>query len=461
MRSTGGPQRGAWSWSLLLVTLGLMGCGDGGGDPAGLPSPPALPPLEATLILASDSMRMGETVEALLRLEGGDPADPSSWHCDSLPAEPLRIETTPDGCRVTALNDGDPELRVVATRGADSTTAAASLRVRTPEPRVVGTLMDIAGQARGSAWVGDPGTSLALLSEGGSASRLSVVDVSDRGAPRTVAWRVFSMPPGPVDVAGSLAAVVVGTRGLLMVDISDPLDFEVLFLEPEFFPPDTRLSRILIEGDDLFVASHSRGLHRVDIRDPRSPRLHSTLQVDPPRLRVTTDVAFHENHLLVGVSGVGVAIMQKVEHEEGHDEWVRVATLPSTGWVRFALEGSTAWVASFEPGEAGTATLSGWSLADPHHPEQLSFVELAADEVTGMLAAPGRLFVSAWNRGLLVLDTSEPGAPVVMGSLAPGASVGTPLPAFPHLIVFFSRGFDVVDLGPWVPITPEPASEAR
>lgn len=433
---------------LLLLA---MGCSGGDGDPVGPEDPTAPPPLEAGLTLEADSLRIGEGVEALLDLGGGDPRHAASWDCRAAPSHLVLVDTTPDGCVLAALVDGDVELRVMVVQGADSTEAVDSLRIRTPEPRMVGDLMDLVWPVASMAWIeGSEGVRV-LVSQAIQDPQLTVVDVSDRSSPRTLSRLILQERPRYIHVKGTLAAALMGTRGLLLVDLSEPLEPEILHWAPEFFPPDTRLNKALILGDDLFVTSQGRGLHRVDLRDPGAPRLRSSLRIEPSQTRTTTDLVVMDGRLLVGVTGVGVAILEVDPGGEERDDPVHVASVPASGFVRVAIDGSTAWVASFWPHEGIPVTLSGWDLTDPMAAVELSAMELGVPESSGMVSAPGRLYLAGWTGGLLAIDTSDPEAPRLLGSLSEGNIWGTPLPAFPYLVTSFWQGLNVVDLGPWVP----------
>jgi len=443
------PRRLAGVSPCLLLLA--MGCSGEDGDPVGPDDPAAPPPLEASLTLEADSLRIGEIAQVLLTLGGGDPRHAASWDCRAAPSHLVLVESTPDGCVLAALEDGDVELRVMAVQAADSTEAVGSLRIRTPEPRMVGDLMDVEWPVASMAWIeGSEGVRV-LVSQGRLDPQLAVVDVSDPTSPRTLSRLMLHERPRYIHVRGILAAALVGTRGLLLVDLSEPLEPEILHWAPEFFPPDTRLNRALILGDDLFVTSQARGLHRVDLRDPGAPTLRSSLRIEPSQTRKTSDLVVMDGRLLVGVRGVGVAILEVDPGGEERDEPVHVATVPASGVVRVALDGSTAWVASFSPHEGAPVTLSGWDLANPMAPVERSVMDLGVPESSGMVSAPGRLYLSGWTGGLLAMDTSDPDAPRLLGSLSEGNISGPPLPAFPYLVTSFSQGVNVVDLGPWVP----------
>ena len=95
-----------------------------------------------------------------------------------------------------------------------------------------------------------------------------VLDVSDTYNPERLGTVEAYGPGLAVDFAAQLA--YVAGEGLMVVDISDPLNLDVV---TEVMVPGYNIMDISLDGDMAYVASGAAGLHALDISDRRAPVL--------------------------------------------------------------------------------------------------------------------------------------------------------------------------------------------
>ena len=207
----------------------------------------------------------------------------------------------------------------------------------------------------------------------GTGEGLQAVKVADPTTPALAgSYHPDSMPPTGrgVAIAGPYVYVAAGEGGLLVVDVSDPVNPKVVGRH------DTagQTWDVALTGDLAFLADEYNGLRVIDVADPFTP----------------VEVGFYDiPGLYEFFHGLAVA--------EGY-----------------------AYVADGGLLETGLRIVD---ISDPVHPKEASFLPLriqTADDVLparaeGVAVANGYVYLAAGTAGLRVVDVSEPAAPAEVG----------------------------------------------
>lgn len=257
---------------------------------------------------------------------------------------------------------------------------------------------------------------------GGSGGRLDVVDVTDTARPRIVSYLdTFGLVPG-VALQGDVAWVV--DAGLLLrLDISV---LPTMRLTDYAIPPDAAY-RVAVENDMLFLACGTAGVAVYD------QMLTQQALLDTPG--DARDVATLGNAMLIA-DATGGALAVDISNP--------VAPI-ITG--TFAAQGSTfnVYIITRNGARYGyaTSTLGGMQildLTDIQHPTRIG--TLAAQErYYGMAAFGDRLYVAENNRGVRVLDLTNPAAPVPIDVAdTPGLARGVAVDATRLVAADFTGG---------------------
>jgi len=364
----------------------------------------------------------------------------------------------PSGCEVfLALAGGEPVAvgslslpgmpLAVAVRGQHALVAsreAGLLVLDLADPAAPGQVAAVAlpDSARGVAIAGD--LALVAVEEGG----VVALDVGDPAAPQVL--DVLDLPGRAVDVlAGDGVAYVASEYGdLQVVDIGDPADLASLGTLPGHF---RRLSR----HGDLLLASAYQELVILDLGTPELPVAIGEVPLDlHPRGAVGTG-----SHALVagdqlevidladphgapyaaevgGMTSVNDVVVQGtvayladkgVWHQpDGHLRVVDltdplapvlVASLPLEHCRAVAVDGTRLYAVA----DPGVVVLD---LADPLVPTELGIWTIPQGyDAWDLLPAGDHLYVTTLIGGLLVVDVSDPAAPVQVAQVArPGYS---------------------------------------
>ena len=90
------------------------------------------PPLTASLAPATDTVQMGQTVQFIVEITGGDPDAEPAWTCTSADTMVASAAATAAGCSATGTGIGTTTIAAAVTRGTLTATASASLQVTLP-----------------------------------------------------------------------------------------------------------------------------------------------------------------------------------------------------------------------------------------------------------------------------------------------------------------------------------------
>ncbi|MGD8752558.1 MAG: hypothetical protein PVG14_14105 [Anaerolineales bacterium] len=221
---------------------------------------------------------------------------------------------------------------------------------------------------------------LAYLADGEEGLR--ILDVTNPTVPREIAVHDFGGDAVALAVRGDFAFVADrGNGGLQILPISDPTR---LSEAPIFFDTPGQPNDLELLGDFIFVADGDTGVRIINIGNPSRP--YEMGSIDTPGDAVGLDVV--GEYLYIADSGEGMRI------------------------VNISNPISPVEVGGYNsPGDARTVAVV--ELFDESVPEQTGTDE-AAIEVTD--ASQRIAYIADGSSGLHLLDVSDPGNPVLLGS---------------------------------------------
>jgi len=210
---------------------------------------------------------------------------------------------------------------------------------------------------------------------------------------------------------GTMAYLVVGSKGFLVVDAEDPEH------PREIGSNSTRgyAQGLAVSGEYAFIANRGDGLTILDISDPTRPFEVSV--VDTPGsaqdVTVVSDVAY------VADQRGGLQII-----DVAHPENPRVLGAVETSGFAQSVAVSATW-AYVAAGDAGLALVD---VSDPTQPVVRGSIDLRGDASDVVVFVDGLVYVAAGYRGVRIVDVSNPDEPVEVGSIsASGEACGLDL----------------------------------
>ena len=208
-----------------------------------------------------------------------------------------------------------------------------------------------------------------------------------------------------VAVKGDIAYLIVGVKGLLVVDISNPGN------PVEIGSHSTRgyAQRVALDGTTAYIADRGEGLLILDVSNPTSPKELSVL--DTPGS--AQDVALSGHYALVADFHSGLQVIDVANPADP----VIVGSWETRGYAEgVSVDGSYALVST---GDVGLEVVD---ISDPTHPRGLSTIDLPG-EVTDAVAYGDTVYAASGYRGIQVIDLSDPAHPRVEGEISANGEV--------------------------------------
>ncbi len=209
-----------------------------------------------------------------------------------------------------------------------------------------------------------------------------------------------------VAVAGDHAFVAGIANGLHVIDIQDP--------ESPFLVTTVAVAgdaqAVAVAGDNAFVLDTASGLMVFDTTDPTSPVLLGSVAMP----EVPIDVTIEDGHAFVADYSGGIQVVD-VRDPTTPTVIGGVATTNARG---VAIAGEHAFVAD------GASGLRVLDISDPATPAIVATLTPGGSvSGQGVAVAGDHVFLASLTAGLLVIDVSDPTTPSVVGNLdTPGAS---------------------------------------
>ena len=199
-----------------------------------------------------------------------------------------------------------------------------------------------------------------------------------------------------VDVVGDIAYLVVGTKGLLVLDVSDPTaPFELGSNSTNGYA-----QALAVSGNTVLVANRSEGVTVIDVSDPSRPVMTGTFDTPGSAQSITV----HEGLVLIADQRGGLQIARL---QSG--QLTAVSSVDTGGYpTAVAAMGSIALVA------LGDAGLELVDLAEPDEPVSVGHLDVPGD-ASGVAVFGQLAYVSTGYRGVRIVDVSDVASPIEAG----------------------------------------------
>ncbi len=260
---------------------------------------------------------------------------------------------------------------------------------------------------------------------------LLLVDVTDPARPVEVGSNSTRGYAQSVAVGGSYAYVANRGDGMTILNVSDPMRP----IEAGRLDTSGSATAIALRGQLALIADQRGGLQLVDVSKPGSPVLVKTVETGGFAQSVWVDGTFA--YVAAGDAGLEV---------------VNIATPSSAATVaRLALQGEandvvvaggTAFVAS---GYRGVRVVS---VATPTSPSEIGFISTAG-EALGLAIRSSTLYVAERSGGLTVYDVSNPRDPKRLAQIAtPGEALRVAVDGDRAYVACREAGLAIIQLSP-------------
>jgi len=206
-------------------------------------------------------------------------------------------------------------------------------------------------------------------------------------------------------VKDDLAYLIVGVKGLLVIDLSDPIN------PVEIGSHSTRgyAQAIALDGNKAYIADRGEGLLIIDLSDPEN--LLELGVFDTPGSAQDVAVSGHYAFVADVKSGLQVIDIANPSAPKSVGIW------ETHGFAEgITIVGSLALVAT---GDVGLEVID---ISDPTHPVGLSEIDLPGD-LTDTAAYGDVVYAAAGYRGIRVIDLSDPTHPIEVRAIATDGEV--------------------------------------
>ena len=239
------------------------------------------------------------------------------------------------------------------------------------------------------------------------AAPMSSVDAQELDLNSVGVWPEF-VRGNPVDVAvaGNHAYIANGKTGLLIVDVTDPVNLVPVGVCDT---PDNAVD-VAVLGDHAYVADSDSGLQVIEIRDPTHPVRVGGFDTDGR----ATGVAVRGDYVYVADRSAGLHVIDISSPANPvlvRSHGVVDSAIDVTVWGHLALVADSAF---------------GLLVFDVHDPHKASLVGTydTANGAGGVAASGGHAYVGVGSAGLQVIDISAPAKPKLVGTYDTDGSAG-------------------------------------
>jgi len=323
----------------------------------------------------------------LLSIE--DPTNPSLLGTVSLPDESLGVTIVDDLALVACYWHG---LQIVDVSSVDEPALVG-------EVRMDGNAYDV--DVSGShVYVATEGTGLHVLEIGRGKTDLHLGGVDLYGSPKAML----------IGAGGSHAFAAWGSRGLRVLDVSDPMHS---FLVSTHDTPGSCVD-LTIDDDLIYLADWSAGIQVVDISRPESPAQLANLDGLGNIIAIAQTANLSDSYILAAaVPDYGGSNLYVCDvGEPTAPALVTTINLPCVA-TEILVSGPLALVSGYSA-TSNSGRIILVDIADPTAPFIANQI-ITARRVDSMLMTGSWLFANDRDQGLLVYDMSEKLSPVLAG----------------------------------------------
>lgn len=264
-----------------------------------------------------------------------------------------------------------------------------------------------------NGWVAGVGVAVCLVLSCGCARRGSPVAGDGEGEPpgyRLVSTLAIEGYAEDIEVAGDLVLIAASQGGLVLVDVSDPVNPAYLGTGPTGF---SATGCAYAREDQIgYVTDGSRGAVLYRLTDPTAPQEVGYCEATSTQDIVVVETIPGQLHHVYGADGVGDFQVWTATYNQVYDLWFgNPVSSPSTpGSARgICIQDTLVFLAMEEVG------LTIFDVSTPTAPQETGHVDTPG-EARAVAAEGDYAYVADWRRGLAVVDVSNPTSPVIVGS---------------------------------------------
>lgn len=293
---------------------------------------------------------------------------------------------------------------------------------------------DLTGHFGGVNWTSAASDDLVIMGEGAG---LRILDISDPSTPVSLSKLVLPGIVWSVSVSGDYAYVAAGKAGLCIVNIADPANpviSSTISLSGSAYD-------LEVSGDNVFIAAGEAGMWIVNVSDPANPfrAYHYSLQG-------LTRGLFLDNNRIYLASTQGIVIVNVTDPYAPFlvGTW---SSLVQTFDV--SVSGNYAYVA------AGAVGFWILDISNPASPSEVESLLMSGNLVTDVQVSGNYAYVADYGRGLfLVADVSNPQNVHYPVSIPASTAFGITLANKSAFLSSEQRGLDIINISN--PLSPAP-----
>ena len=232
-----------------------------------------------------------------------------------------------------------------------------------------------------------------------------------------------------VTVVGDTAYVADGSRGLLVIDISNASNPQII---GSIDTPGNAYD-VKVVGDRAYVADYGSGLRVIDISNPANPRALGS--VDTPGSALGVAVVDNRAYVADYTSG-----LQVIDISYGSNPQILGSVDTPGGACGVTIVGDRAYVADYGSG------LRVIDVSNPANPRALGSVDTPGSAL-GVAVAGNRAYVADYGSGVRVIDVSSPSRPRILGSVdTPGNAYDVKVVGNRAYVADARSGLQVIDV---------------
>ncbi len=203
-----------------------------------------------------------------------------------------------------------------------------------------------------------------------------------------------------IDAKDNVVYLVVGTKGLLIVDVSDP----TAPVEIGSHSTNGYAQALALSGTTAYVANRSEGITIIDVSDPSRPQQIGSLDTPGSAQSIT----LHGNLALIADQRGGLQIA-RIQSDRTLST---VSSFDTRGYpTAVTVVGDRALIAL---GDAGLEILD---IANESTPLSIGYLDLTGD-ASDVAVYNDLAYVAAGYRGIRIINLTDPTAPIEIGSIA-------------------------------------------
>ena len=385
------------------------------------------------LFIQSDS---GEpTGSYILTIEKGGYADDHANSAAS--ATPIPVEWTDilgnlevpgdvDWFQLNARQEAEYTFALTSTGGSGGVKVA----IRGPDGQLLQeSATTVSGESIELSWQApETGTYYLEISStnGGGIYQLSVSSTLQLESIATYTPSGYSLD---IEVVDDRAYLVVGTKGLLILDVSNPSDpFEVGSHSTNGYA-----QAVAVNGNTVYIANRSEGVTIIDVSDPSRPVQIGVFDTPGSAHSIT----IHGGLVLISDQRGGLQIARI----QSGGELVAVSAIDTKGYP--AAIATLHQLALVAVGDAGLEIID---LSDPSTPVSIGHLDLPGD-ASDIAIYNALAYVAAGYRGVRIVDVSNPETPTEEGWISTeGEAIGVLISGSTLFIAERSEGMSAYSL---------------